>query len=130
MMPRILVADDDDGVRQLMKLIFSREGFEVIEAANGEQALARAADSLPNVILLDIMMPDMDGYTTCRRLKTDRQTARVPVIFVSAMENHNGSSSPDKFGADDWIKKPISPRELVARVRSVLNHRNGLPAAI
>lgn len=128
MIPRILVADDDDGVRQLMRLIFTREGFEVIEAASGEQALLRAAESAPSVILMDVMMPDMDGYTACRRLKGDHRTGRVPVIFVSAIENALGASNPSTFGADDWIKKPVSPRDLVSRVRSVLSRRDQLPA--
>jgi two-component system response regulator ResD len=123
MIPRVLVADDDDGVRQLLRLIFTREGFEVIEAANGEQTLARAVDSDPSVILLDIMMPGMDGYDTCRRLKDDRRTLGVPVIFVSAMEDRTGRVVASHFGAEDWIKKPVSPRDLVARVRGVLERR-------
>ena len=121
MPPRILVADDDDGVRQLLRLIFAREGFDVIEAASGEQTLARALDSAPSVILLDVMMPGMDGYDTCRRLKTDRRTQAVPVIFVSALEDRIGRNQPGKFGADDWIRKPVGPRELVARVRGVMD---------
>ena len=71
MKPRILVADDDDGLRQLLRLILAREGFEVFEAANGEQALALAVDVNPAVILLDVMMPGLDGYDVCRRLKSD-----------------------------------------------------------
>jgi DNA-binding response OmpR family regulator len=69
MKPRILVADDDDGLRQLLRLILSREGFEVFEAASGEQALALAVAVEPTVILLDVMMPGLDGYDVCRRLK-------------------------------------------------------------
>ena len=123
MLPRILVADDDDGVRQLLRLIFARAGFDVIEAASGEQALARAVDSDPNVILLDIMMPGMDGYDTCRQLKSDSRTKGVPVIFVSALEDRAGRNSAARYGADDWIKKPIGPRDLVARVQLVMNRR-------
>lgn len=129
MLPRILVADDDDGMRQLLRLIFSRAGFDVIEAASGEQTVARAIDSAPNVILLDIMMPGMDGYDTCRQLKADRRTKTVPVIFVSALEDRTGRNTPDKFGADDWIKKPVGPRELVARVQGVLGRRSAVLAA-
>jgi DNA-binding response OmpR family regulator len=123
MLPRILVADDDDGVRQLLRLILARAGFDVIEAASGEQALARAVDSEPSVILLDIMMPGMDGYDTCRRLKSDSRTKGVPVIFVSALEDRLGRNSAARYGADDWIKKPIGPRDLVERVRVVMNRR-------
>jgi DNA-binding response OmpR family regulator len=121
MPPRILVADDDDGLRALLRLIFQREGFDVIEADSGEQTIARAIDSDPSVILLDIMMPGMDGYATCRQLKDDQRTGSVPVIFVSAAEDTHSRATAQKFGADDWIKKPVGPRELVARVRRVLD---------
>src|SRR5512135_1709174 len=123
MLPRILVADDDDGVRQLLRLILDRAGFDVIEAASGEQALARAIDSEPSVILLDIMMPGMDGYDTCRQLKLDNRTKGVPVIFVSALEERVGRNSPERYGADDWIGKPIGTRDLVARVHAIMNQR-------
>lgn len=122
-MPRILVADDDDGVRQLWRLVLAREGFDVIEAADGEQTLARALDSDPSVILLDVMMPGMDGYDTCRQLKTDLRTQAVPVIFVSALEDRIGRNHPSRYGADAWIKKPVGPRELVDRVREVMDRR-------
>jgi DNA-binding response OmpR family regulator len=87
MKPRILVADDDDGLRQLLRLILSREGFEVFEAANGEQALALAVYVNPSVILLVVMMPGLDGYDVCRRRKSDQRTGDVPVVFVSAAED-------------------------------------------
>jgi DNA-binding response OmpR family regulator len=129
MPPRILVADDDDGLRALLRLIFQREGFDVIEADSGEQTIARAIDSDPSVILLDIMMPGMDGYATCRQLKDDQRTGSVPVIFVSAVEEARSSTTAQKFGAADWIKKPIGPSELVARVRRVLEQRGFVWAA-
>jgi DNA-binding response OmpR family regulator len=118
---RILIADDDAGLRQLMRMILAREGFEVIEAANGEQALALAMAIDPALILLDVMMPGMDGYDVCRRLKTDQRTGRVPVVFVSAAEDVSQRNEVQKLGADACIKKPIGPRDLVARIRAVLN---------
>ena len=118
---RILIADDDSGLRQLMRLILAREGFDVIEAANGEQTLALALVVDPALILLDVMMPDMDGYDVCRRLKTDRRTGRVPVVFVSAAEGVACRNETLKLGADDCIRKPIGPRDLVARIRTVLD---------
>jgi DNA-binding response OmpR family regulator len=130
MKPRILVADDDDGLRQLVRLILSREGFEVFEAANGEQALALAAVVDPAVILLDVMMPGLDGYDVCRRLKNDRRTGSVPVVFVSAAEDVARRNDMQKLGAAACIQKPIGPRDLVARVKAVMNRRNGsAPAA-
>jgi DNA-binding response OmpR family regulator len=121
---RILIADDDAGLRQLMRMILAREGFEVIEAANGEQALALATAVDPALILLDVMMPGMDGYDVCRRLKTDQRTGRVPVVFVSAAEDVSRRNEVQRLGADACIKKPIGPRDLVARIRAVLDSRN------
>jgi DNA-binding response OmpR family regulator len=125
MKPRILVADDDDGLRQLLRLILSREGFEVFEAASGEQALALAAAVDPAVILLDVMMPGLDGYDVCRRLKSDQRTGDVPVVFVSAAEDVGRRNDLQKLGAAACIQKPIGPRDLVARIRAVMNRRNG-----
>ncbi len=130
MKPRILVADDDDGLRQLLRLILSREGFEVFEAANGEQALALAVAVDPAVILLDVMMPDLDGYDVCRRLKNDQRTDGVPVVFVSAAEDVARRNDMQKLGAAACIQKPIGPRDLVARVRAVMGRRNGTAPAL
>ncbi len=130
MKQRILVADDDDPLRQLLRLILAREGFEVFEAANGEQALALAVTVDPAVILLDVMMPGMDGYDVCRRLKSDQRTGDVPVVFVSAAEDVMRYNEMQKLGAAACLKKPIGPRELVARIQAVMNRRNGAaPAA-
>ena len=125
MKQRILVADDDDGLRQLLRLILAREGFEVIEAANGEQALALAVAVDPAVILLDVMMPGLDGYDVCRRLKSDQRTGDVPVVFVSAAEDVMRRNELQKLGAAACIQKPIGPRDLVARIKAVMNRRNG-----
>ena len=124
MKPRILVADDDDGLRQLLRLILSREGFEVFEAASGEQALALAVAVEPTVILLDVMMPGLDGYDVCRRLKNDQRTGNVPVVFVSAAEDVARRNDMQKLGAAACIQKPIGPRDLVARIRTVMNRCN------
>ncbi len=85
---RILVADDDPDLREIIRLTLQRDGYDVIEAADGEQAVARAIDSAPSLILLDMMMPGVDGFDTCRRLKSDRRTFSVPVIFISGQGDH------------------------------------------
>ena len=121
--PRVLVADDDDGLRQLMRMILRRAGFEVIEAVDGLEAMARAQDSDPTLILLDVMMPGMNGTEVCRNLKSDRRFDRVPVIFVSAVEDSKRVTEIQQLGADDWIKKPIGPTELLSRVRGVMDRR-------
>lgn len=130
MKPRILVADDDDGLRQLLRLILSREGFEVFEAASGEQALALAVAVDPTVILLDVMMPDLDGFDVCRRLKDDQRTGDVPVVFVSAAEDVARRNDLQNLGAAACIQKPIGPRDLVTRIRAVMNRRNGTVAVV
>lgn len=124
--PRVLVVDDDDGLRQLMRMILRREGFEVIEAVNGLEALAHARDCDPTVILLDVMMPGMDGLDVCRHLKSDQRFDGVPVIFVTAIDDIQYRNESLQLGADDCIKKPIGPRDLVARVRGVMERR-GIP---
>ena len=128
MKTRVLVADDDEGLRLLYRLILQRAGFEVIEAANGEQTLARALDSAPALILLDIMMPGMNGFEVCQRLKSDERTGRVPVILVSAMEDVPRLNETLKAGADACIKKPIGARELVARLQDLLGAHNAVYA--
>ena len=120
---RILIADDDDGLRQLLRLMLRREGFEVIEAANGTDALARAYDSDPTLILLDVMMPGVDGFDVCRKLRSDQRTHRMPIVFVSAIDDIQQRNESLKLGADDCINKPIGPRELIARLKSVLERR-------
>jgi len=127
MTPRILIADDDDGLRHLLRLVLSREGFEVIEAVDGSEALARVYDSDPSLLLLDVMMPGVDGFDVCRKLRSDQRTHRLPIVFVSAIDDIKQRNEALKLGADDCIKKPIGPRELVSRVRGVMERRGLTP---
>lgn len=129
MTPRILIADDDEGLRHLLRLVLSREGYEVIEAADGSEALARAYDSNPSLVLLDVMMPGVDGYDVCRKLRSDQRTHRLPIVFVTAIDDIKQRNETLKLGADDCINKPIGPRELVNRVRSVMERRGLAPTA-
>ena len=117
---RILVADDDAELRQLLRLILQRDSYDVIEAADGEQTLARAIDSTPALILLDVIMPGVNGFDTCRRLKSDGRTHSVPVIFVSALNDTHSRTEGLNAGAEDYMAKPIDPRDLSQRVRSVI----------
>jgi DNA-binding response OmpR family regulator len=129
MTPRILIADDDDGLRHLLRLILCREGFEVIEAVDGTEALARAYDSDPSLVLLDVMMPGVDGFDVCRQLRSDQRTHRLPIVFVTAIDDIKQRNEALKLGADDCIKKPIGPRELVNRIRGVME-RHGLASVV
>jgi putative two-component system response regulator len=126
---RILIADDDEGLRHLLRLILCREGFEVIEAVDGTEALARAYDSNPSLVLLDVMMPGVDGFDVCRKLRSDQRTHRLPIVFVSAIDDIRQRNETLKLGADDCIKKPIGPRELINRVRGVMERHGLTPVA-
>ena len=119
----ILVADDDPELRQILALILARDGYDVIEAENGEQALERAWDSSPTLILLDVMMPGVDGFDACRRLKNDRRTDGVPVIFISALNDLHSHEEALRLGAEGYLDKPIDPKDLSRRVRTAIQRR-------
>ena len=120
---RILVVDDEKDILDLIRYNLIREGYEVRTARNGKEALAQTAE-LPDLVLLDIMMPVLDGFETCKRLKADPRTASVPVVFLTARSSEVDEVVGLELGADDYIQKPISPRKLVARVKTVLRRRD------
>jgi DNA-binding response OmpR family regulator len=114
---RILVVDDERRMVGFIRLNLEQDGFEVIEAFNGTEALDRLRDSLPDLILLDVMMPDIDGFEV---LKMIREISQVPVIMLTAKGEEDDKVKGLELGADDYITKPFSPRELVSRVKAVL----------
>jgi two-component system KDP operon response regulator KdpE len=114
---RILVVDDERRMVGFIRLNLEQDGFEVIEAYNGTQALERLRDSLPDLILLDVMMPDIDGFEVLRMI---REISQVPVIMLTAKGEENDKVKGLELGADDYVTKPFSPRELVSRVKAVL----------
>ena len=115
-----LVVDDEKDIVDILKYNLERETeFEVITASNGKEAL-EAAQSLPDLILLDIMMPELNGFEVCKRLKNDKLTSGIPVIFLTAKENEIDEILGLEIGADDYINKPISPRKVLARIKSVI----------
>jgi len=114
---RILVVDDERRMVGFIRLNLEQDGFEVIEAYNGTQALDRLRDSLPDLILLDVMMPDIDGFEV---LRTIREISQVPVIMLTAKGEEDDKVKGLELGADDYVTKPFSPRELVSRVKAVL----------
>ncbi len=113
---KVLVVDDEPRVVQLVSMNLKLEGFDVISAADGYEALEKVTKGMPDIVILDIMMPDMDGYETLKRI---RDLSQVPVIFLSVKGEEDRVRGLD-LGADDYITKPFSPRELVSRVRAVL----------
>lgn len=117
---RVLVVDDHDETRELITLMLARRGFTILATNRGASALAAAVDERPDVILLDVMMPEMDGFTVLRRLKGDARTAAIPVIVVTAKVQEQVRSDAYTIGADYWIGKPFTRDELVAGIRAVL----------
>jgi len=113
----VLVVDDDDNILRMIQRILELEGYQVLKASSGETALKVFDDENPELILLDIMMPDMDGYTVCQNI---REFSPVPIIMVTAKGNDEEKVKGLDAGADDYITKPFSSKELVARVRAVL----------
>ena len=113
----ILVVDDEKNIVQLARLYLDKEGFQVEAAYDGEQALEKAKAVRPDLIVLDIMMPGMDGFSVCKEL---RKSSSVPIIFLTARDDDVDRIVGLELGADDYITKPFNPRELVARVKAVL----------
>ncbi len=113
----ILVADDDTQIRDVVRIALSQAGFAVAEAADGQQALEMAQSLTPDLIVLDIGMPEMDGLAVCREL---RKSSDVPVVFLTAQGDEIDRVVGLELGADDYMPKPFSPRELVARVKAIL----------
>ena len=117
-MPRtILVADDDPHIRQLIVFALAKAGLDAIEAEDGEAALAAVATHQPDLLILDINMPRMDGIEVCRRL---RATGTLPILFLSSRDDEIDRVLGIELGADDYVTKPFSPREVVARVMAIL----------
>src|SRR4030066_777958 len=114
---RILVVDDEERMVRFIRLNLEYDGFRVVEAFNGTQAINKIRASLPDLILLDIMMPDIDGFEV---LRTIREVSSVPVIMLTAKGEEDDRVRGLELGADDYVTKPFSPRELVSRVKAVL----------
>jgi DNA-binding response OmpR family regulator len=123
---KVLIVEDEQDVAELIRFNLAREGYDVRVALNGTEALRQAREFHPEVILLDIMVPQLNGWEVCRRLKQEPETRTVPVIMVTGRVEEGDKVLGFELGADDYVTKPFSPRELVARVRAVL--RRGRPA--
>ena len=114
---KVLVADDDSKILGVMKLYLERDGYQVLTAGDGKRTLETVREMHPDLVVLDLMMPDLDGLDVCRVLRTE---SNVPIIMLTARTTENDRVHGFDLGADDYVTKPASPREVVARVRAVL----------
>lgn len=134
---RILVVEDDFDISNMLRIYFTGQGFEVSVAPRGGEALALTRKSIPHLIVLDIMLPDMDGYTVCKELRTTTRTSHIPIIFLTQKDERSDKIAGLELGADDYITKPFDIEELKLRVTNAitrqerdnsLDPRTGLPS--
>jgi two-component system phosphate regulon response regulator PhoB len=125
---RILVVDDEPDLLELVRVNLSQAGFEVDTAETGRQALERARRSPPDLLILDLMLPDLSGTEVCRHLRADSALGEIPIIMLTARADEVDRVVGLEIGADDYVTKPFSPRELTLRVRAVLRRRQ--PAGV
>ena len=134
---RILVVEDDTDISNMLRIYFTSQGYEVVVTPRGGEALERCRQQLPHVIVLDIMLPDIDGYEVCSRLRTNLRTSHIPIIFLTQKDERSDKIAGLELGADDYITKPFDIEELRLRVQnaqrraereSLTNPTTGLPS--
>jgi two-component system cell cycle response regulator DivK len=114
----ILVVEDQEDNRQILRDLLSSGGYDMIEAENGEDAVTSAAANRPDLILMDIQLPILDGYEATRRIKSDPQLKSIPIIVVTSYALSGDEEKARRAGCDDYVAKPYSPRQLLAKIRS------------
>jgi two-component system response regulator ResD len=120
----VLIVDDEPGIVRLISMYLEREGFRTISARTGAEALATIRRAVPALVILDIMLPDIDGWEVCREI---RSSSDVPIVMLTARESDEDKIVGLEMGADDYVTKPFKPRELVARVKAVLRRARAVP---
>src|SRR5512143_3141015 len=134
---RLLVVEDDTDISNMLKIYFTGLGYDVDAALRGSEALEKTRQVLPHLIVLDIMLPDIDGYEVCRTLRTSTRTSHIPIIFLTQKDERSDRLQGLELGADDYITKPFDTEELKLRVQgairrsereSLTDPRSGLPA--
>src|SRR3954454_6904201 len=118
-MERVLIVDDDPDIQRLVGYNLAQAGFQVLSASSGRTALESVQNQLPDLIILDIMMPDVDGMEVCKTLRQRENSRRIPIIMLTARSEEIDRVVGFELGADDYVMKPFSPRELVLRVKSI-----------
>lgn len=117
---KILVIEDDPSILRLIKYTLEREGYQVLTASNGLEGLRKAKREEPDLTILDVMLPGIDGFEICHRLRAEPQTAQLPILMLSAKTQEKDKVAGFKVGADDYLTKPVHPSEIVSRVETLL----------
>ena len=118
--PLVLVAEDERDIRELIVITLELEGFNVVEVPNGEEAVKKAKEIRPDLILMDVRMPKMTGYEACKVLKSEEATKEIPVVFLSAKGQETEVNTGLELGAEEYLLKPFAPDELSGRVTQIL----------
>lgn len=126
---RILVVDDEPDILELVQYNLQKDNYDVVSVLSGEEALARVQTSPPDLVVLDLMLPGMDGLEVCKQLKQEPRTAAIPLIMLTARGEEADVVAGLELGADDYLTKPFSPRVLLARIKAVLRRRHSVPAS-
>ena len=120
---KILVIEDDPTALRLLEYTLAGEGYRVLTATNGLAGIRKAQDEQPDLIILDVMLPGLDGFEICHRLRMEPQTAQLPILMLSAKAQESDKATGFKVGADDYLTKPADPSEIVRRVKNLLAQR-------
>jgi phosphate regulon transcriptional regulator PhoB len=126
---RVLIVEDEPDIRDLLVFHLERDGYQVAKARSGADALRQAQGSPPDLVLLDLMLPEMDGLEVCRRLRQNPVTQGIPIVMLTARGDELDRVLGLEMGADDYVVKPFSPRELMARIRAVLRRTRPVPGS-
>jgi two-component system alkaline phosphatase synthesis response regulator PhoP len=124
---KILVVDDEENIRELVRYNLAREGYQVSTVGSGEEALKQARSKVPDLIILDLMLPGIDGLDVCKQLKSDTRTAHIPIVMLTVKGEESDIVVGLELGADDYITKPFSPAVLLARIKAILRRRKSKP---
>ena len=128
-MPRILIIDDDPAISDLVSINLEMAGYDVQQAVDGIKGQALAVQVQPDLIMLDLMLPKVDGFTVCQRLRRDERTADIPVLMLTALGQIQDKIQGFDSGADDYLTKPFDVEEMLARVRALLRRSDRIPQA-
>lgn len=126
-MTKILVVDDDVAINELVKINLELQGYEVVQAFNGVEGFAKAKQEEPALVILDVMMPEVDGYTVARRIRQAGEISETPILMLTALSELNNKVEGFDIGVDDYLTKPFEIEELIVRVRALLKRTNQIP---